>query len=110
MAEALRTGHDALIELGGAQRGDKTMLDALGPFVDAVESAVHAGTDWRCAWLAAVDVARKSAAATAELRPKVGRARPLAERSVGTPDAGAISLAMCIGQVADAIENEGVQR
>ena len=110
VAEALRTGHDALIELGGAQRGDKTMLDALGPFVDAVESAVHGGTDWRCAWLAAVDVARKSAAATAELRPKVGRARPLAERSVGTPDAGAISLAMCIGQVAEAIENEGVQR
>ena len=110
VAEALRAGHDALIELGGAQRGDKTMLDALGPFVDAVESAVHGGTDWRCAWLAAVDVARKSAAATAELRPKVGRARPLAERSVGTPDAGAISLAMCIGQVAEAIENEGAQR
>ena len=110
VAEALRTGHDALIELGGAQRGDKTMLDALGPFVDAVESAVQGGTDWRCAWLAAVDVARKSAAATAELRPKVGRARPLAERSVGTPDAGAISLAMCIGQVAEAIENEGAQR
>ena len=31
-----------------------------------------------------------------ELRPKMGRARPLAERSVGTPDAGAYSLAMCL--------------
>ena len=44
---------------------------------------------------AAADVATDAARATAEMRPKVGRARPLAERSVGTPDAGATSLAMC---------------
>lgn len=35
------------------------------------------------------------------MRPKVGRARPLAERSVGTPDAGATSLAMCARTVAE---------
>jgi dihydroxyacetone kinase len=104
VAAALRAGHDALIDLGGAQRGDKTMLDALGPFVDSVCDAVQHGTDWRSAWLAAVDVARKSAAATADLRPKIGRARPLADRSVGTPDAGAISLVMCIGTVAQLLE------
>ncbi|MCV7011287.1 DAK2 domain-containing protein, partial [Mycolicibacterium madagascariense] len=40
-------------------------------------------------------------AATADMRPKVGRARPLADRSVGTPDAGATSLAMCAHAVAD---------
>jgi dihydroxyacetone kinase len=39
--------------------------------------------------------------ATADLRPKVGRARPLAERSVGTPNAGATSSAMCVRTVAD---------
>ena len=110
VADALRAGHDALVELGGARRGDKTMLDALGPFIDAVESAVGDGIDWRSAWLASVDVARESAAATAELRPKVGRARPLAERSVGTPDAGAISLAMCIGTVAETFATEGASR
>ncbi len=101
---ALRAGHDALATLGGARPGDKTMLDALGPFVDSVERAVSRGTDWRTAWLDSVEVAQKAAAATAELRPKVGRARPLADRSVGTPDAGAISLAMCIQTVADLIE------
>ena len=110
VAEALRAGHDALVELGGARRGDKTMLDALGPFVEAIESAVARGIDWRSAWLASIDVACKSATATAELRPKVGRARPLAERSVGTPDAGATSLAMCIGTVAEVFETEGVAR
>jgi D-erythrulose 4-kinase len=104
VAEALRAGHDALVDLGGAKRGDKTMLDALGPFVEAVEAAVNDGTDWRTAWLGSVDVAQKAAAETADLRPKIGRARPLAERSVGTPDAGATSLAMCIHTVADLIE------
>jgi dihydroxyacetone kinase len=104
VAEALRAGHDALIQLGGARRGDKTMLDALGPFVESVEAAVSDGTDWRAAWSASVEVAQKSAAETAELRPKVGRARPLAERSVGTPDAGAISLAMCTHVIAELIE------
>jgi hypothetical protein len=58
------------------------MLDALGPFVDTVTAAVLDGIDWRSAWLAAVDVASKSASATAELRPKVGRAR----RDGGTRD------------------------
>lgn len=101
---ALRAGHDALTSLGKAQPGDKTMLDALVPFVEAVEAAVARGTSWRAAWLAAVEVADTAAAQTAELRPKVGRARPLADRSVGTPDAGAISLAMCVHTVADLIE------
>jgi dihydroxyacetone kinase len=50
-------------------------------------------------------VATESARATADLRPKVGRARPLAERSVGTPDAGATSLAMCAHTVADCFEH-----
>ena len=104
VAEALRAGYDALMHLGGARRGDKTMLDALGPFVESFEAAVGDGTDWRAAWSASVEVAQKSAAETAELRPKVGRARPLAERSVGTPDAGAISLAMCAHVVAELIE------
>jgi dihydroxyacetone kinase len=104
VAEALRAGHDALVKLGGAQRGDKTMLDALGPFIESFDAAVAGGTDWCTAWLTSVEVAQKAAAETAELRPKVGRARPLAERSVGTPDAGAVSLAMCIQTVAELIE------
>lgn len=101
---ALRAGHDALVQLGGAQPGDKTMLDALAPFVAAVESAVTDGKDWRTAWLTSAEVADKAAAATADMRPKTGRARPLADRSVGTPDAGAISLTMCIHTVCDLLE------
>lgn len=101
IAAALRDGYDALIELGGAAPGDKTMLDALLPFVDDLERRVNDGERWQQAWAAAAVVATEAARETADLQPKVGRARPLAERSVGTPDAGATSLAMCARTVAD---------
>ncbi|KAA0081117.1 D-erythrulose 4-kinase [Mycolicibacterium sp. P9-64] len=97
----MRDGYDALVRLGGAAPGDKTMLDALLPFVDELQRRVEAGEPWQQAWRSAADVATEAARATAELRPKVGRARPLAERSVGTVDAGATSLAMCAHTVAE---------
>jgi dihydroxyacetone kinase len=101
IAAGMRDGYDALIQLGGASPGDKTMLDALLPFIDELQKRVDEGERWQQAWQAAADVATDAAKATAELRPKVGRARPLAERSVGTPDAGATSLAMCAHTAAD---------
>ena len=101
VAAGMRDGYDALIRLGGAAPGDKTMLDALLPFVEELERRVADGEPWQRAWSAAADVATEAARATADLRPKIGRARPLAERSVGTPDAGATSLAMCARTVAD---------
>lgn len=101
VAESVQAGYDALTSLGGAQPGDKTMLDAWHPFAESLASGVADGQDWLSAWTAAVDVAQQAADDTAQLRPKVGRARPLAERSVGTPDAGAISFAMCARVVAE---------
>ena len=101
VAAAMRDGYDALTHLGGASPGDKTMLDAMLPFVEELQRRVSDGESWQDGWRAAADVATDAARATAELRPKVGRARPLAERSVGTPDAGATSLAMCAHTVSD---------
>ncbi|EID15415.1 D-erythrulose 4-kinase [Mycolicibacterium phlei] len=101
IAAGMRAGYDALIRLGGAAPGDKTMLDALLPLVETLEQRAAHGDTWTEAWRAAAEVATEAARATAELRPRVGRARPLAERSVGTPDAGATSLAMCARTVAD---------
>jgi dihydroxyacetone kinase len=96
VVEAVRDAYQALVDLGGASPGDKTMLDAWLPFVETMESEVAAGRSWREAWPVAAETAQQAAEATADLRPKVGRARPLAERSVGTPDAGAVSFAMCV--------------
>ncbi|KAB2584300.1 D-erythrulose kinase [Rhodococcus erythropolis] len=101
LADGVRAGYDAIVALGGAKLGDKTMLDALWPFVETLSAAVGNGVLTAQAWDEAADVAQTAADATAQLRPLVGRARPLAERSVGTPDAGAISMAMCVRTVAD---------
>lgn len=88
VASAVAEAIDAVRTLGNAELGDKTMLDALVPFREALTAAVGPGQDLGAAWRAA------AARATEGLRPRVGRARPLAERSLGSPDPGAVSLAL----------------
>lgn len=100
VAEAVDAGMETLLRLGGASVGDKTMLDAIDPFRRVLAERADAGEDLQAAWSAAAEEAQRAADATADLRPKVGRARPLAERSVGTPDAGAVSFALAVRTVA----------
>lgn len=99
VAKAFCAATDRIIELGKARRGDKTLLDALLPFVEEFEKQTGNGSSVEIAWRKAAALAEKAAADTASLVPKIGRARPQAERSVGTPDAGAVSLAICITSV-----------
>lgn len=104
---AMREAATTVSDLGGAAVGDKTLLDALFPFVDALDERVALGADLATAWRSAAATATEAAQATAELRPRIGRARPLADRSVGTPDPGAVSLALCaraVGLVLDAVQ------
>ncbi|GGP14024.1 dihydroxyacetone kinase family protein [Nonomuraea glycinis] len=105
VTDAVRAGLDALQRLGGARPGDKTMIDAFAPFADALAERVRGGTELAAAWREAAEVCEAAARATAALRPRVGRARPLAERSVGTPDAGATSLALCAHAVAGVLSH-----
>jgi dihydroxyacetone kinase len=107
VADGVRAGYEALIKLGGASPGDKTMLDALLPFTESLSAAVDDGVPLTDAWAAAARTAESAAQATAEMRPKVGRARPLAERSVGTPDAGAVSMGMCVSVVGTVLVDRG---
>ena len=94
-------GRDAMAVLGGAKPGDKTVLDAVYPFVAALQTEVDEGRPVAQALQAAAGVATRAAAGTAPLRPRKGRARPLAERSVGTPDPGAVSFALIVTALAD---------
>ena len=93
---AVKAVADRMMELGHAKLGDKTMLDTLIPFIDTLKAAVDGGKGLYDAWSAAADAADKAADETRKLTPKIGRARPQAERSLGNPDAGAVSMAMCI--------------
>ncbi|WP_412169826.1 dihydroxyacetone kinase family protein [Curtobacterium flaccumfaciens pv. flaccumfaciens] len=77
----------------GAVPGDKTMVDALVPFDQVFSARVDAGDELVDAWSAASAAAQTAADATADLLPRMGRARTHGEDAVGTPDAGAISFA-----------------
>ncbi len=99
---AWRSFLQALKDLGKAQPGDKTLIDAVEPFVLTLEAEVES-VGLATAWKQAADVATQAAKDTAALTPRVGRARPLAARSVGTPDPGATSFALCVRTVADVV-------
>jgi dihydroxyacetone kinase len=92
---------ESVMALGGAKPGDKTLVDALAPFVGRLSAETMAGTGLAVAWRHAAAVADQAAQGTSELLPRLGRARPLAERSLGHPDAGAVSFALCARAVTD---------
>ena len=92
LAEALRTGVDAVMTLGGAAPGDKTMIDALVPAVDALGDS----------FTAARTAAEEGAVATRPLQARKGRASYLGERSIGHQDPGATSAALLIAGLAEA--------
>lgn len=104
LADAIRAGATRVQEFGRAQPGDKTMLDALLPFADSLGRGVDAALPLAAAWQAAAKACTAAAEATAPMVPKVGRARPLAERSVGTPDPGAISLALIVTAIGEQLD------
>jgi dihydroxyacetone kinase len=81
---------------GKAQVGDKTLIDTLEPFSRAISVSVSAGQGFAESWSSAAMIAEKAAEATKDLLPKIGRARPHAEKSLGTPDPGALSLSLII--------------
>lgn len=91
---SLQAGTQAIAELGGARPGDRTMLDALLPAVAAFEEALAHGADASAALKVAADAAEAGAAATGDLRPRLGRASYLGERAVGVPDGGAMAVAI----------------
>lgn len=90
---AVKAFADSMVTLGGAKMGDKTLLDSLLPFSKALSDS---SAELRIAWAEAAEVAQHSAKETAALSPKKGRARPLAEKSVGHPDPGAVSMGMIL--------------
>lgn len=106
VADAVADACARVAELGGASPGDKTMLDALSPYAETLTERVRAGADLRSASTDAAAAARAGADATAPMTPRRGRARPLAERSIGHPDPGATSFALIVDAVAAVAASE----
>jgi dihydroxyacetone kinase len=90
----------SVAELGGAHRGDRTMLDALEPASEAFNAAVLEGVAASEAWALAIRAAEEGTAATAGMRAHLGRAAYLGERAIGAPDAGATAVLVWMRAVA----------
>jgi len=103
LGAAVRHGAETIQRVGKAHLGDKTMLDALMPFLDELDAGIKAGVPLPKAWRAAAVVAVEAADATSKLKARVGRARPLAERSLGTPDPGAVSMGLILTSIGDVL-------
>ncbi len=101
---ALDAGMAAIAKLGKAKPGDKTMLDALDPFVTALGTAAGQGVELAAAWASALPAAEAGVKATADMIAKRGRSSKLGERSLGTADPGATSMLYLLLSVRDALE------
>ena len=97
---------NAITTLGKAEPGDKTMVDSMIPFRDAFLKNVAAGNSVVNSLKEAAVISKDAAAATASLRPLKGRARPLAEKSLGHPDPGAVSFGLIVERLGQHFENE----
>jgi dihydroxyacetone kinase phosphoprotein-dependent L subunit len=100
LGAALRAALEGIQELGKAEEGDKTMVDALIPAVAAYEAAADSGI--AAAARAALDAAEKGAEATVPLQARKGRASYLGPRSVGHLDPGAASTVLLFRALVDA--------
>jgi dihydroxyacetone kinase len=103
---AVRQGGDAIVRLGGAEVGDKTMVDALVPFLESLAASHESGSDLRESWVRAAGVATDAAAATASITARRGRARTHGEHSLGHPDPGATSFALLMTAIAEKLGEE----
>ncbi|MCS3842921.1 dihydroxyacetone kinase family protein [Microbacterium sp. AK031] len=95
---------DAVMSFGKAKVGDKTMIDAIVPFADRLADLVDSGADLISAWADAAGAADQAAKDTADLTAKLGRARSHGDKSIGTPDPGAVSFALIAYTVLDILK------
>lgn len=93
-AESLQAGLRAVSRQTKARPGDKTMMDALIPAVEAASAAAEAGKSIPEALQATASAAQQGAESTRDLVARYGRARSLGERTRGHPDPGATSIAL----------------
>jgi dihydroxyacetone kinase len=85
IAAAIHAARLAVIETGGAQVGDKTLVDVLVPFDDTLSNEISQTGDLAAAWDRAAREAEHAAQATKNLLPRIGRARPHAEKASAHP-------------------------
>ena len=103
IVDAMQAALSALMERGKANIGDKTMLDALNPAIEAMRiylADVADGANLAACLRVGADAARDGAARTRDMQSQIGRASWQGERSVGKVDAGAHAVALMLDSAA----------
>ena len=106
----LRAAIAGIMARGNAELGDKTLLDVLAPVTDTVEAQLAAGSDSATILPAAAQTARAAADATTPMIARRGRAAYTGERSIGSPDAGAVAVAVILEALASGWQNRAGAR
>lgn len=102
----LQAGVDGIVQRGRAQLGDKTMVDAWMPALDAMKESLGNGSSTLEALEAAVAAAEQGMKDTIPLQAKKGRASYLGERSIGHQDPGATSSYLMLKTLLDTLKEE----
>ena len=98
-------GKDGIVQRGRAEVGDKTMIDAWTPALDALLHAVNDGQSLADALQATAAAAETGMKATIPLQARKGRASYLGERSIGHQDPGATSTYLLLKELADVVRS-----
>jgi dihydroxyacetone kinase-like protein len=107
LTRALDAALEGVVELGAAEEGDKTMVDALAPAVRALRERLQRGDTIAAALGAAQEAGEEGMRATVPLQASKGRASYLGERSIGHQDPGATSTALILAALAKSVSAEG---
>lgn len=99
----LRAGYAAVIDLGGAKPGDKTLVDVLDPATTAFAAAQQRGDRFAACLADMKQAAASGFESTRDMVARIGRASRLGERSRGTLDAGAASCNLLLETLADGL-------
>jgi dihydroxyacetone kinase len=106
---ALDAAARRVADLGRADVGDKTMLDALRPAVDAARTAAEAGASLESVMTEASAAAAAGADSTAEMIARAGRARYAGDGAIATRDPGAVTIALMFEAWAEALLPRGTR-
>ena len=104
LVNLLQGAVDGIIQRGRAQLGDKTMIDALVPALEALKASVAAGKDASEALADAVAAAEQGMKDTIPLQARKGRASYLGERSIGHQDPGATSSYLILNALLETLK------
>lgn len=107
LVAALEAALEGIMQRGKAQRGEKTMIDAIAPAIDALKAATARGDDLMTAMQESVAAAEAGMKATIPMLATKGRASYLGERSIGHQDPGATSAHLMAAEILETIKAIG---